>query len=255
MKTTTCKSRGINLAVLEVEVTSKLKARYMELLETARYNLNGAPDNAVAEALALAAIYKKGHVLAERDLVRCSGYGDMVPGTPDGATVLSSGGLAATQVVRAGRTRGRGAVRALLETLLIKVYKSLRWLTDSGIGDTVCSFLIAAWVPSRLSTKAIASLKSMLRRVGDIDRRFEVVLLVPPKHVRAEIFPPKFGSHLISESTTAEEDRRGLDQLLSRIHAYSGLWQLARVQSPGSNANDEGTELGFLELLFATEAI
>jgi len=74
--------RGLGLRVEELTWTSPLWERFNELMETTRYNLNGARDNAVAEALALASIYKQGPVLAERDLVRVSGMGQIVRAAP-----------------------------------------------------------------------------------------------------------------------------------------------------------------------------
>ena len=192
-------------------------------MKTARYNLNGGPGNACAEVLALSLIYQSGQVLAERDLVSFSGI-DMCPGTPDGAVVLSCGGMCACQVVRAGVPKGHGGVKALLRTLLVKVYKSLCWLLNSGVGDSVCSFVIAAWVPQRLSTKALACLRGLLQQMGDIDRRFEVALLVPPKDVRSVIFPKAFGSCRVKEDMTNESDKQGQKTLLENIFAYNSHW-------------------------------
>lgn len=143
------------------------------------------------------------------------------------------------------------------------MYKSLQWLLEAGTGHTggcggcgcrlgrgVASFTIACWLPARLSTKALGSLRRMLAAVGDLDRRFEILLLVPPPDLRPRIFPPGFGSHLrkgsgggsgcagggaadeAEEAAAAVREheareaaaRRGLDDMLRAIHAYSRRW-------------------------------
>ena len=246
-------SKGIPLRVVEVPELSAapaLRLRFAGLMEGCRYNLNGAADNAVAEALALAVVYPQGSVLAERELVTVSGLGDLVPGTPDGATALACGGMAACQVVRHGALAGQGGAKRLLHTLLVKVYKSLRWLAESGQGAAVGSFAIACWVPGRLSTKAIKSLNRMLHAVGDIDSRFEILLLAPPPSMRRAIFPVGFGSHLLLSLAEAGGDQEakakaGLDLLLRSIHAY-------RAAPEGSLEDGDG-DMGFLAAILATE--
>lgn len=237
--------RGVALKVKEVKMTQKLSTRYDLMKETSRFNLNGNKDNAVSEALALAVVHSKGEVLAERELVRVSNVGDIVPGTPDGAVVLSTGGMAATQVVRAGDSRGRNGLKHLVHTLLIKVYKSLCWLNKTGpLGESVCNFVIACWIPRRLSTKCLLALKEMLRRAGDIDGRFEILLLVPPNCAwRREIFPAKFGSHSAKLLVDSPEDKEGLDLLLRKIHAYRS------VQGGSIESLLDQEDLGFLGLL------
>lgn len=246
--------RGVALSVEEVKLTRVLEARYNLLQKTARFNLNGNTDNAIAEALALSVIHTKGQVLAERELVHVSGIGDMIPGTPDGAVVLSTGGMAATQVVRAGDSRGRNGLKRLVHTLLVKVYKSLCWLNSTGsLGESVCTFVIACWIPHRLSTKCVLALKEMLRRAGDIDGRFEVLLLVPPQGTwKKDIFPAKFGSRSVKTSADfadSAEDKEGLDLLLRKINAYR--------LPPGHQASFRETEdedgLGFLGLLLGAD--
>jgi hypothetical protein len=236
--------RALILRMIEAKWTTGLRARFEGLMQAGRYNLNSGPGNACAEALALSLIYRRGDVLAERDLVTYSGI-DMLPGTPDGAVTLSSGGMCACQVVRAGAPTGHGGVKILLRTLLVKVYKSLCWLLNSGMGDTVCSFVIAAWIPQRLSNKALASLRGLLRRVGDIDRRFEIALMIPPPNARPLIFPKGFGSCRAKEDSASENDKRGLDKLLRNIHTYSLYWRHQRC----SKALEEESDLGFLEAL------
>lgn len=170
----------------------------------------------------------------------------MIPGTPDGAVVLSTGGLAATQVVRAGECRGWGGLKKLLHTLLVKIYKSLCWLQNSGsIGASVCTFAIACWIPRRLSRKAMSVLKGMLRKsgAGDIDGRFELILLVPPSEEwRRAIFTPKFESHLVLEDSVA--DKEGLRRLLQNLHSFRHIpGELNAIEDYDSD------DLGFLGFL------
>jgi len=176
-----------------------------------------------------------------------------VPGTPDGAILLQNGGMSAVQVVRSTLTPGRNGVAYLLHTLLVKVYKSLRWLLDLGpIGETVATFTIACWVPTRLSTKALGSLGQMLKQVGDIDRRFEFLLLVPPtKECSKTIFPMKFGKRHICTGPCPcldpdAEAKRGSSTLLRSIRGYSALLL-------EDNGGDENEDLGFLGLLLRSE--
>jgi hypothetical protein len=236
--------RALVLRVIEAKWTPSLRDRFKGLMTTTRYNLNGGPGNACAEALALSLIYRSGHVLAERDLVSFSGI-DMCPGTPDGAIVLSCGGMCACQVVRAGNPKGRGGVKALLRTLLVKVFKSLCWLLNSGVGDLVCSFVIAAWVPQRLSTKALACLRGLLRKIGDIDRRFEVALLIPPKDVCSVIFPKAFGSCRAKEYMNSENEQQNTEKLLQNIYSYNFHWGRQERE------NEIEGDLGILGGLFA----
>ena len=213
-------------------------------MQATRYNLNSGPGNACAEALALSVIYRRGNVLAERDLVTYSGL-DMQAGTPDGAVTLSSGGLCACQVVRARAPSGYGGVKTLLRTLLVKIYKSLCWLVNCGMGEKVCSFVIAAWIPNRLSTKALASLRSLLGRIVGIDHRFEIVLLVPPKNIRNLIFPDRFGSNedrLIDSGSNVEK-------LLQGIQAHNNYWK----QQKSAAVLDDESKFGFLESLLWLE--
>ncbi len=65
------------LKLLEVKYNRALEKRFKLLMDAERFNLNGSKDNAIAEALALSIIYATGHVLAERELVRVSGIGDV----------------------------------------------------------------------------------------------------------------------------------------------------------------------------------
>lgn len=186
-------SSGLPLHIEVVKWNGRLRKRFQDLMITARYNLNGSHDNALAEALALAVVYKNGgQVLAERELVRVNGM-DMVAGTPDGAVVLSCGGMVATQVVRVSSPKGHGGVKHVLKALLVKVFKSLCWLLHSGMGHTVSSFIIAAWVPMNLSSKATVALNRLLQSKVGIDNRFSIVLLVPPSDIRVVIFPKQFG--------------------------------------------------------------
>jgi hypothetical protein len=240
---------GLLLEIKEVKLNRALESRYNILTETSKFNLNGSKDNACAEALALAVVHGKGDVLAERELVRVSGMGDMIPGTPDGAVILSTGGMAATQVVRAGESRGRNGLKRLVRTLLIKVYKSLCWLSNTGsLGESVCNFVIACWIPRRLSTKAIRCLQEMLRKAGDIDHRFEVLLLVPPSGSwREHIFPKKFGSLRCTDLfLESEADKQGLDLLLRKIHAYRDSLHGGCCEHSDDLDNDA---LGFLAVL------
>lgn len=195
------KASGLPLHIEVVKWNGRLRKRFQDLMVTARYNLNGSHDNALAEALALAVVYKNGgQVLAERELVRVNGM-DMIAGTPDGAVVLSCGGMIATQVVRISSPRGHGGVRHILKALLVKVFKSLCWLLHSGVGHTVSSFIIAAWVPMNLSSKATVALNRLLRSNVGIDSRFSIVLLVPPSDIRAVIFPKEFGKQECNADT------------------------------------------------------
>jgi hypothetical protein len=232
-------SSGLPLLIEKVKWDKSLSLRFHDLMETTRYNLNGSRDNAVAEALALAVIYKNGQVLAERDLVRCSGV-EMIAGTPDGAVLLSSGGMVATQVVRIGKPRGRGGVKDVLKKLLIKVFKSLCWLVNSGLGHTVSSFIIAAWIPKALSLKATNALNRLLQSKVGIDNRFEIVLLVPPPDMREALFPKAFGKR-------EDEDENPIIKganLMNTICSYSVICSFTDQSQCVSN--DGEVDLGFL---------
>jgi hypothetical protein len=240
--------RALILRIIDVKWTPSLKNRFETMMQATRYNLNSGPGNACAEALALSVIYRRGNVLAERDLVTYSGL-DMQAGTPDGAITLSSGGLCACQVVRARAPSGYGGVRTLLRTLLVKIYKSLRWLVNCGMGEKVCSFIIAAWIPNRLSTKALASLRSLLGRIVGIDHRFEIVLLVSPKNVRNLIFPDRFGSNEDLTDSGSNVDNQALEKLLQGIEAHNNYWK----QQNSAKILDDECKFGILESLLWLE--
>lgn len=240
--------RALALRVINVKWTPSLKSRFEMMMRATRYNLNSGPGNACAEALALSVIYQKGNALAERDLVTYSGL-DMQAGTPDGAVTLSSGGLCACQVVRARAPTGYGGIRTLLRTLLVKICKSLCWLMNSGIGEKVCSFVIAAWIPDRLSTKALASLRSLLGRIAEIDSRFEIVLLVPPENFRSLIFPIRFGAHEVLSGSCIEIDTKEVNKLLQNIQVHNNYRKLQKC----AIAPDDECKFGLLESLLWLE--
>lgn len=225
-----------------VKWTPELTKRFHDMMKCAAYNLNGGADNAVSEALALAFLHRSGTNIPERDLLRCAGFGFDIPGTPDGAILLSHGRMAAVQVVRAAMPKGKNGVGLILSAFIVKVYKSLEWLVRSGLGDGVVTFTIALWIPRRLSGKAFSSLRNKLQSYAyAIDPRFKFVLLVPPcSNIRSIIFPPKFGDHASAckcdESLVASI--RGLSLMSSwKCHR---LWESPRIC-------DEDIDLGFLE--------
>mmetsp|Transcript_13127 Transcript_13127/g.15656 ORF Transcript_13127/g.15656 Transcript_13127/m.15656 type:complete len:260 (+) Transcript_13127:103-882(+) len=247
LKKSSVKAEYLPLHIEKVKWDARLQDRFEDLMSTTRYNLNGAYDNAIAEALALAVVYKNGQVLAERDLVRCSGV-DMIAGTPDGAVLLSSGGMIATQVVRIGNPKGHGGVKEILKKLLIKVFKSLCWLMNSGLGHTVSSFIIAAWIPKNLSRKAASALNRLLKTKLGIDGRFELVLLVPPSaDMRQQIFPKSFGHR---EDAEEKPIIKGAN-LMNTICSYSAL--CAYSDQCQSVNNDGEVDLGFLADLFLAD--
>lgn len=213
-------------------------------MTTSSYNLNGSYNNALAEALALAVVYKNGHVLAERELVRVSGM-NMIAGTPDGAVLLSSGGMVATQVVRVSSPRGHGGVKNVLKTLLVKIFKSLVWLLNSGMGQTVSSFIIAAWVPMNLSCKATVALNRLLQSKVGIDSRFQILLLVPPSDMRAALFPKNFEKKPLE----FQEESNSIVQGSVLMRSICSFTEQCQVVS-----NEGAVDLGFLaDLLLADE--
>lgn len=207
-------------------------------MKCAAYNLNCGADNAISEALALAYLYHSGPVLPERDLLRCAGFGFDIPGTPDGAIVLCNGRMAAVQVVRASTPRGNDGIGTILSVFIAKVYKSLKWLTLSGLGDGIVMFTIALWIPRRLSAKAFSSLRNKFSKYAHaIDTRFNFVLLVPPcSEFRSIIFPPKFGVHLGND--------HDCDNMMDDIHGLSNDWNRLEEE------RDDECALGFLEDVF-----
>lgn len=217
------------------------RARFASMIGKARYNLNGAADNAVAEALALAHLYRHGDVVPEREMLRCAGIGEHLAGTPDGAVVLAPGRMAAAQVVRTRAPRGARGVGALLRVCLAKVHRSLRWLVASGLGDDVCAFTIAVWLPRRLSNRALAATHVRLRAVARwLDPRFDFVLLVPPPDARARIFPPNFGASRDGDAAD-EADDEALRELAREIRGYCEAWRKSAALCA-----DDADPLGFL---------
>jgi hypothetical protein len=237
------KASNFPLYIEVVKWNPGLRKRFDDLMVTARYNLNGSRDNALAEALALAVVYRHGgqQVLAERELVRVSGM-NMIAGTPDGAVILSSGGMVATQVVRVNSPKGHGGVKHVLKALLVKIFKSLYWLLNSGMGHTVSSFIIAAWMPMNLSYKAAVALNRLLQSKVGIDSRFEIVLLVPPADMRAVFFPKYFG-------------KQGTDEVETTIVQAGALMKSICSFTEQCAVSAEGdVDLGFLaELLLADD--
>mmetsp|Transcript_4143 Transcript_4143/g.4855 ORF Transcript_4143/g.4855 Transcript_4143/m.4855 type:complete len:302 (-) Transcript_4143:125-1030(-) len=226
-----------------VKWTPDLTKRFHDMMKCAAYNLNGGADNAVSEALALAFLHRSGTNIPERDLLRCAGFGFDIPGTPDGAIVLSHGRMAAVQVVRAGMPKGKNGIGLILSAFIVKVYKSLEWLVRSGLGDGVVTFTIALWIPRRLSGKAFSSLRNKLQSYAyAIDPRFKFVLLVPPcSNMRSIIFPPKFGAHMRGLSNYDES-------LMTSIRGLSSSWKRHESwKSP--RISDEDVDLGFLEII------
>ena len=254
-----------------LEWTPALRKRYAEMMHTARYNLNGSHDNAIAEALALARLFPGSHtVLPERELLRCQGFGQELCGTPDGAVILASGGMAAVQVVRAAAPRGPEGVAALLRVSLGKVHKSLRWLLESGLGASVCSFAIAIWLPRRLSCKALAALRGALCACAGwlaLDPRFEVVLLVPPPRFRTAIFTREFGkvharAAVVAAAVETTQQQRpdahadgqgggaARRAMVSDICAFSDAW---RSGGGGAATAATETDIGMLADIMAAE--
>ena len=233
--------------------SAALRTDYSRMMKTARYNLNGNADNAVAEALALAHLYAAASgVMAEREMLRCDGCGVQVPGTPDGAVLLAAGRMAAVQVVRALAPRGRAGVSALQYCTLTKVRKSLEWILASGLGDPVVLFQIAVWIPRRLSARALEALRRGLSSEW-LDPRFEVVLLVPPRGLRAIIFPPQFGEGRgDAEACRVELKAKAAlvaagGELSSDIRSMCRAWALG-----GAARHDNDADMGIMAEILAS---
>lgn len=159
-------------------------------------SLNSDPHNVRAEELALfecACGVEVRRTWSERDLVR-SFDGRHIPGTPDGMFESWSGALTCVQVVRVPLVpdMSESDMRAaLVQTILIKVVKSQRWLQATHVVPD--DFVIFCWLPLPVPGAIAASADTFMQRVRESDPRFSLRLRLPSEP--GALFPAKFASH------------------------------------------------------------